>query len=300
MKRRLPSLGFIGAGKVGAALATGFHRQGYRVRAIHSRTSEAASELARRVEARLADDPAGVAAAADLVFITTPDDAVERVAALVAERGNWRPGQIVVHTSGALSSRALRPARDQGAHVASAHPLQTFPARHLSPSYVEGTSFAVEGDPEALAVVEDLIHSIGGRSFSIRAEDKPIYHAAASIASNYTVTVFALAVRMLQELGLEKDAAAAALLPLVRATVESLENPGLPECLTGPIARGDAGTVQAHLAVLCQRFPDIVEVYRLLGRQTLPIGLERGSLTRETAAKLAQELGEHQAEVNKR
>lgn len=283
-------MGFIGAGKVGTALALALSRAGYPVAAVASRSLSSAQRLESLVVGcRAHGDLDAVAKAADLVFVTVPDDAIEGVAAAV----HWRPGQMVVHCSGSLSAEALEPARRIGATVGGLHPLQTFADATRAADALAGAAFGLEAENEALAaVLKDIVSALGGTAILLRAEDKPLYHTAAVVACNYLVTLFSLAAGLWEAFGVPRQDAARALLPLVQGTLNNLETVGLPAGLTGPIARGDVGTVRKHVAALRAAAPDLLPVYQELGLRTIPIGLDKGTLNASAAEQLGRLLGE--------
>jgi predicted short-subunit dehydrogenase-like oxidoreductase (DUF2520 family) len=128
--------------------------------------------------------------------------------------------------------------------------------------------------------------SLDGDWVELKAGDKVLYHAAAVIACNYLVTLVKLATDLWQTFSIPSDQATRALLPLIRGTVHNIDTVGLPQCLTGPIARGDTGTIQKHLAALEQRAPAIASAYRELGLQTIPIALAKGKIDEEKAKEL--------------
>ncbi|HEY79214.1 MAG TPA: DUF2520 domain-containing protein [Dehalococcoidia bacterium] len=281
-------LGFIGAGTVGTALAARLSQKGYPVVAVYSRSPESAQRLARVVAGcTVADSAQGVADAAELVFITTPDGAIP----LVAEQVNWRAGQNVVHCSGADSTDVLEPARGLGAQVGAFHPLQTFASVEQAIENIPGSTFSLEAEEPLLGVLKEMAASLDGDWVELRAGDKVLYHAAAVIACNYLVTLVKLATDLWQTFSIPSDQATRALLPLIRGTVHNIDTVGLPQCLTGPIARGDTGTIKKHLKALEQRAPAIVSAYRELGRQTIPIALAKGRIDEEKAKELEALLG---------
>lgn len=277
MARKKSTIGFIGAGRAGSVLAIVLARRGYQITAVSDVDAAAVGRLARRTGAAIAA-PEEVAERAAIVFITTPDDVIGQVAGEIAQRKGWREGHIALHVSGALPSTVLKPARAEGALAASMHPLLSFPTAETSPYCLTGTSFAVEGDEQALLVAASLVRDIGGYPVQIASGDKMLYHAAATISSNYLVTLVYLSGRLFAALGMTQDEAIRALLPLLNSTISSIEDPGLPECLTGPISRGDVGTVAGHLRALSVYSPEIADLYCHLGLHTIPIALEKGSL----------------------
>jgi predicted short-subunit dehydrogenase-like oxidoreductase (DUF2520 family) len=280
-------IGFIGAGVVGTALARGLSRAGYAVVAVASRRFESAQRLAAAISGCTAyPETQAVANAADLVFITTRDDAIAEVARSV----RWVSGQMVVHTSGAATISTLAAAEEAGALVGSFHPLQTFADADQALASLPGTTFVLEGEGQALECLKKIAEDLGGRYLTIRSEDKTLYHAAAVVTSNYTVTLMHMAVDMWRAFGVEPAVALQALLPLLRGTVRNLEVVGLPRCLTGPVARGDVTTVQAHLETLAKRAPELLPAYRELALQAIPVGIAKGTLDPSAAELLRQAL----------
>jgi len=281
-------LGFIGAGTVGTALARRLSERGYPVVAVFSRTPASAERLARAVGGcRAVESGQAVADAADLVFITTPDDAIGKVAASI----RWRSGQSVVHCSGADSVDTLEPARKLGANVGAFHPLQTFANVEQAISNIPGSTFALEAEGPLLNTLRDMAASVDGHSIQLRAGAKVLYHAAAVIACNYLVTLVKLATDLWQSFGVAPEEATRALLPLLRGTTANIDRVGIPQCLTGPIARGDTGTIRKHLEALERAAPSVLPTYREMGRQTVPVALAKGRIDQEQAAGLLALLG---------
>lgn len=280
-------IGFIGAGVVGTALARALSQAGYEVVATASRRFESAQRLAESVPGCTPYPGLQAAAeASDLVFITTRDDAIEEVARSV----RWRPGQMVVYTSGATTVSALAPAKEAGAQTAGFHPLQTFASAEQALANLPGTTFVLEGEGEVMAHLEKMAEDLGGRHLTLRSEDKVLYHAAAVVTSNYTVTLMQMAADLWRAFGVETDVAVQALLPLLKGTVRNIEAVGLPRCLTGPVARGDVGTITAHLEAMSERAPELLPAYRELGLLAIPIGIAKGTLDPAAAERLRETL----------
>jgi predicted short-subunit dehydrogenase-like oxidoreductase (DUF2520 family) len=268
-----PRIGFVGAGRAGTVLALALSNSGYQVVAIASRRLESAESLADRLpSARAFADLQEVITAADLIFLTVPDGAIAEVASRLA----WRVGVAVIHTSGALSRDVLAPAAAQGAATGSLHPLQTFAGLDQALLNLPGSVFAVEASGELRETLLRVVADLGGTAIELSAEDKILYHAAAVFASNYIVTLTALAADLLAHLGVGRDDALRALLPLVRGAVNNLETLGLPGALTGPISRGDVDTVRRHLVALADMMPGALPAYRELGVATIALAIEQG------------------------
>ena len=276
-------VGFIGAGTVGTALAIRLSSRGYQVVAVSSRSRVSAENLARALKnCRVVDDSQDVADTAELVFITTPDDAIAQVASQL----KWHGGQSVVHCSGADSTEILEPANKLGAHVGVFHPLQTFASAKQAMENIPGSTFALEAEEPLLAILKNMATALDGHWIELKASDKVVYHTAAVMACNYVVTLVKLATDLWQTFSVPPHQATQALLPLLRGTISNIETLGIPRCLTGPIARGDSGTVKKHISALEKVAPAVLSTYRELGLQTLPIALAKGRINEQQAEEL--------------
>ena len=280
---KMVKLGFIGSGTVGTALAVRLSSKGYPVVAISSRSQTSAENLARAITGcRALSNNQAVADTAELVFITTPDDVI----ATVASEIKWHAGQSVVHCSGADSTDILQPARKLGAYVGSFHPLQTFASAKQAIENIPGSTFAVEAEKPLLDILKDMATALDGHWIELKASDKVIYHTAAVIACNYLVTLVKLATDLWQTFAIPPQQATQALLPLLRGTINNIDTVGIPKCLTGPIARGDSGTIKKHLDALQIKAPGLLSTYRELGLQTIPIALAKGRINKQQAQEL--------------
>lgn len=276
-------VGFIGAGTVGTALAVLLSSKGYEVIAVSSRTLASAQNLAKQVKGcQIFEDNQKVADVAELVFITTPDDVIPKVAAQL----KWHEGQSVVHCSGADSTATLEPARKADARIGGFHPLQTFAGVKQAIENIPGSAFTLEAEEPLLHTLKDMATALNGHSIVLQASDKVLYHAAAVIACNYLVTLVKLATDLWQTFAIPADQATRALLPLLHGTLNNIENIGIPKCLTGPIARGDTRTIRKHLNALKEKAPALVTTYQELGRQTIPVALGKGRINEQQAREL--------------
>ena len=277
-------IGFIGAGKACAALANGLTNAGYRVAAIGSRTQRSAEAVAAQLPSC---DAVGsleeVVLRTDLVFLTVPDDTIAAVAAAL----QWRSDSFAVHCSGGTPLAALAAAEAAGATVAAFHPLQTFATRNGPPQPLTGSTFALETHSPALTYfLSTIAADLGCGTLALHAADRALYHVSGVMASNFVVTMIAQAAGLWEHLGSDRSAGLAALLPLVRGTVRNLEMLGLPDALTGPIARSDVGTVEGHLDALNDREPGLARLYSAVARETIQLAIEQGRLTPETTGAL--------------
>jgi predicted short-subunit dehydrogenase-like oxidoreductase (DUF2520 family) len=175
---------------------------------------------------------------------------------------------MLAHCSGALDTSVLQAGAERGCALASLHPLQTFPSASSAVGRLPGTWWFLEGDPAVVDVLHRLATDLGGQAVTIAPEHKPLYHAAAVFSANYLITLLETAVELLEHIGLSRDEARKALAPLARASVENFLERDLAGALTGPIARGDGETVQRHIDHLSQTRPELLALYRAVGRRT--------------------------------
>ncbi|MCD6358403.1 MAG: DUF2520 domain-containing protein [Dehalococcoidia bacterium] len=264
-------------------MAVSLGGKGYPIAAVASYSIASAESLADAVGGcKVSSCAQEVADVADVVFVTTPDDVI----ASVVEAVKWHLGQSVVHCSGAAPLSILEPAKLASAYVGGFHPLQTFASISCAVESISGITFALEAEEPLLSTLKEFATVIGGHWVRLKMEDKVLYHAAAVMVSNYMVTLMKLATDMWEEFGVDNDEASRALVPLLKGTVDNVANIGLPNCLTGPIARGDVGTVKKHLNVLEGRGSSLLSVYCSLGLETLPIARAKGKIERSEAEEI--------------
>ncbi len=248
------TIAIVGAGRVGRALGRRLHDLGWRIGAVVARSKRSAREAVRAIRAGTPlDRPDPDVLSADIILITTTDDAIRAVAEQLARvgRNSWR-GKVVLHTSGALDRRVLAPLARRGAETGSLHPLQAFGGRGIP--LLRGVFFAIEGEPRARKVARRLARELGGIPVELGGRSKPAYHAAGSFAAAHVLAVVEAATRILMAVGFTRPDALRALLPLVRQTLENFEQFGPQAAWTGPVARGDDRTVGRHVVAL-RRFP---------------------------------------------
>lgn len=272
----------VGPGRVGTALAVALARAGHRIVGAGGGSDASRERFASHLAgARLAADPAEVVGRADLVVVTTPDDVIENVVTDLAVADVFREGQYVVHLSGARGLAPLRRARLAGCHVAACHPAQTVPAGTASPDVFVGTAWAVTASDLDRPWARDLVEQVGGDPHDVRDEDRVLYHAGLVLGSNAVGAAVAAARHLL--LAARVDEPAAFLGPLVAASVRNVLASG-SDALTGPVVRGDLGTIQSHLDALAADLPSHEDVYRLLSRVVL--ALARPMVDDDAAARL--------------
>ncbi|MBM3939447.1 MAG: DUF2520 domain-containing protein [SAR202 cluster bacterium] len=274
MAKDRPRVGFIGAGRVARALAAALEAAGYRVVAVASKSPVSAERMASALREARATAPRHVVDQSDLVFITTPDDAIGPVASAL----RWRAGVAAVHCSGALTLAPLAAAAAQGADVGSLHPVQTF-ARDAT--FLNGVTFGVEGDGALRDALHAMARDVGGSPIEVPPEGRALYHAAAVLSCGYVATLLADAAALWQAAGLDPKAGTSALCLLARQTVDNARALGPEAALTGPAARGDAGTIELHLRALGDASPDLLSLYRAVGARSVALA-RRGAGDAET------------------
>ncbi|MEK6281074.1 MAG: Rossmann-like and DUF2520 domain-containing protein [Acidobacteriota bacterium] len=283
-RRPMPSVSIIGAGRLGQALALALRASGYSIKALVARRSARAEKA---VATLLPTDPPIQALGAnhlaellpaDLVLITTPDDAIEETAHRLAAMETMKArGRIVLHTSGALSSAALAPLAEVGFHTGSLHPLVSVSDPLSGARGLRGAFYCVEGDKVATTMARRVVNDFGGKSFSIAPESKALYHAAALTAAGHLTALIDLAIEMLVSCGLSRPAAQEVLMPLVESAVNNLRGSPPEKALTGTFARGDIATVRRHLEALSgAEHQEALKIYKVLGLRSLHLARKNG------------------------
>lgn len=281
------TIGFVGAGRVAQTLARAFSGAGLPVVAVASRDRRSAERLASMVpSAEPLDSAQDVADAAQLIFLTVTDDAIAPACRAI----RWRKGQAVVHCSGATPLDALAAARDAGALVGGFHPLQMFANPDVALRSLPGCAIAVEASGVLAEHLASVAERIGCRPFELPPGVRARYHASATYVGPFVIAVLQEAAALWASFGVREPEAMAALLPLLRGTIEAVANEGLAGGMGGCVARGDVGTVHAHLAAIDALSPAMGELYRTLTARTIPLGLARGTLTPERAAAIEAEI----------
>ena len=277
-RKQKTTVSIIGAGRLGTALAVALYARGYSIESLVARRAQKARNAATRLDGKpqvLAAKQLPSLRPADVFLITVPDD---QIAAVAAQLSGLEFDATALHTSGALSADVLAPLRKRGWHTGSIHPLISVSDTDAA---LDGAFWSVEGDAAALRTGKAIVRDLGGQSFSIRSEDKPLYHAAAVMVSGNVVALFDVALEMLMQCGLDRKTARAILLPLIASTVRSLETKDTAQALTGTFSRGDLETVKRHLAALKKsELADALELYRLLGQRSLKVTGKHPQITR--------------------
>ncbi|MER5489759.1 Rossmann-like and DUF2520 domain-containing protein [Streptomyces sp. NPDC002454] len=277
------TVGVVGAGRVGPVLAASLHLAGHRPVAV-SGVSDASRRRAERMLPEVpVVSPEEVLARAELVLLTVPDDVLPGLVEGLADTGAVRPGQLIAHTSGRHGAKVLDPALRAGALPLALHPAMTFTGTPVDVQRLAGCSFGVTAPEELRLAAEALVIEMGGEPEWIEEAARPLYHAALALGANHLVTLVAEAMDLLRTAGVA--APDRMLGPLLGAALDNALRSG-DAALTGPVARGDAGTVAAHLAELRVHAPGAVPGYLAMARRTADRALDHGLLRPELAEDL--------------
>jgi len=284
----------VGAGRLGTALARALLGCGYEVRALVSRSADHARRAAKRAGVKALALGAGELEglpASGLLFITTPDDAIEETAGRLASLPALK-SRVVLHASGALSSGVLAPLRARGVSVGSMHPLASVSLPAAGAESLRRAFYCVEGDAPATRAARRVVRDLGGETFTIDPGDKALYHAAAVLAAGHVVALFDVALDTLGRCGLRERRARQILLPLLSSVADNLARRTPAQSLTGSFARADVETVGKHLRALGElEDSDALAVYKLLGGHSLKLALDAGGDT-SAVEKVRRALGE--------
>jgi predicted short-subunit dehydrogenase-like oxidoreductase (DUF2520 family) len=269
-------VGVIGAGKVGAVLGAALRSAGHAVVGV-SAVSEASRERAENLLPGVPVLEIGhIVERAELVLIAVPDDVLPELVEGLARLGTWQAGQLVVHTSGRYGISVLAPARSAGAIPLAIHPAMTFTGLSLDLGRLADAAFGITAPAAVLPIAQALVVEMGAEPVVVEEESRALYHAALAHASNHLVTLAAQSAQLLADVGVQHPDRM--LGPLMKAALENALSSG-EGALTGPVARGDTGTVAAHRSALeAHDAPDVRQAYLGMARATAVRALERGVL----------------------
>ena len=276
-------VGVVGAGRVGAVLGAALQRAGHRVVAVSGVSEQSRTRAAQLLPGIPVVAPDDVVRRAELVLLAVPDDALADLVAGLAATRTWQAGQLVAHTSGRHGLEVYAPALDQHVLGLALHPAMTFTGTGLDLERLVECCFGVTAPEPLRPVAEALVLEIGAEPVWIEESSRPLYHAALAHGANHLVTLIAQSLQALRAAGVEEPSRV--LGPLVSAALDNALRAG-DAALTGPVARGDAGTVAEHLRQLQSLSPDIRPTYVALARATAERALASGRLKPHVAEPL--------------
>lgn len=275
-------IGFVGAGRLGTALAWSLAGAGLRVAAVANPTRAKAQALAARIAGCEVSSPQELAQTCDLVFITTPDSAIAQSAQAV----RWRAGSAVVHCSGATEVDALACAEHDGAYIGGFHPMQTFGDPAAAVESLPGSTITIEAREPLDATLVALAARLGCRVNRLPPGMRGRYHAAAGYTSQFINALFAEAAAIWQSWGATEAAALEALLPLAHGTLASIRSAGIAAGMPGPVSRGDVASVEKHIAALSDLGDHTTGFYRTQCASTIALALAAGGIDEATANRI--------------
>jgi predicted short-subunit dehydrogenase-like oxidoreductase (DUF2520 family) len=282
-----PSFAIVGCGKVGTALGIFLTRAGYPSAGFASKSISSARHVADIVHSdHFSDVPWDITRHADVVFITTPDSAIKDTCNTISQNTGFADNAFVMHCSGALASSVLSSAKTCGAWIGSMHPLQSFAAAGQKTNPFQGISVSLEGEGPAVNIAKTIVTDLGGTVVTILTEAKTLYHASAVVASNYLVTLLDLAIRLIEEAGINRKDAFNLLKPLIEGTLSNIGKVGVQKALTGPIARGDIKTVEKHIEEIGFKRPELLSLYKMLAFYTIDIAAAGDSISESSIKEL--------------
>ena len=282
-----PIIGIVGAGAVGTALGVALSRAGWPVAAVASRDRGRRERFRQLVEGvRGFAEATALLDEVELVILAVPDDAIARVA------GSLRlySGQALVHTSGALGAEVLSAAMAAGTQIGAFHPLVAFADVERAVTALHGATVAIEGDDQLASLLADMAEAIGAQPVRLARGSKAAYHAAAVLAAGGLVALLDAIAELGRVAGLDEAGSLAIYGPLLEGTLGNARALGIRNALTGPITRGDRGTLESHLAALSAHAPGVLPLYRAAADREIDLARQRGALTPEAAQALRTSL----------
>ena len=278
-----PVIGIVGAGAVGTALGVALSRAGWPVHAVASRDEARRERFRNLVKVNRAFvDPEALVEEVELIILAVPDDVIAPLA------GSLRmySGQAMIHTSGAVGAEALAPAMAAGTQIGSFHPLVAFADTERAVEALHGATIAIEADDQLAALLASMAEALGATPVRLASGSKPAYHAAAVLAAGGFVALLDAIAELGRAAGLDEAGALTIYGPLIEGTLANARALGIAAALTGPITRGDVGTLGTHLDTLRDHAPGALELYVAAARREIALAGDRGALAPETAARL--------------
>jgi predicted short-subunit dehydrogenase-like oxidoreductase (DUF2520 family) len=278
-----PVIGIVGAGAVGTALGVALSRGGWPVHAVASRDPARRERFRQLVEgSRQFAEATALVEEVELIVVAVPDDAIGEVAAGL----RMYSGQAMVHTSGLLEADVLQPAMAAGTQIGSFHPLVAFADTERAVAALHGATIAIEGDDQLAGLLARMAEAVGGQPVRLAPGAKAAYHAAAVLAAGGFIALLDAIAELGRVAGLDEAGALAIYSPLIEQTLGNARALGIRAALTGPMTRGDRGTLEAHLAALRLHAPDVLPLYTAAAEREIALAEARGALTPEASKSL--------------
>jgi len=297
------NLCIIGAGRLGTTISYTLAKRnvpGIRLKAIASRSSESLNRAKKILGSRAAGidftrENLRAAAMANCILICTPDDSISSVCGeIFGDSNRDYKNYYAIHFSGSKSLKALDSAAGAGAETASIHPLKSFASIQEAIKTLKGTVFGITcSGIKSKKASKLLVEKLGGLSIEVEDDKKPLYHAAACVASNYLVSLINYAVVIHRKIGIKPEDSLKGLMGLIAGTIGNIKKMGTEKSLTGPIARGDIGTIKEHMDNFNKYFTEKdVKLYRSMGAETSRVAYGNKWISKSTMEKLKKILEE--------
>lgn len=265
-------IAIIGLGRLGSALAISLHRSGFSINGLIDRNHSILKPLVRLVKAEVYSDKIIDLKPVAIIFIAVPDDELNVVVNELQDFiEHTKIPKYVYHTSGAVTSDIFDPIRAVGVAGASFHPIQTFSGKKNDWRKFNDIYIGLEGDASALMKASAIIKRLNSFEIMIPKQYKGIYHLACTFASNYLIALIAVVIELFKKMNFSEQETLNIIYPMLLTTVENLKSNGIEEALTGPISRGDWGTIKKHLKILSDEFPDYQSLYRIHGNTLIEL-----------------------------
>ncbi len=282
-----PIMGIVGAGAVGTALGVALSRAGWPIHAVASRDPDRRDRFRSLVEVtRVFADPEPILDEVELIILAVPDDVVGRLAGAL----RMYSGQAMVHTSGALGAEVLAPAMAAGTQIGAFHPLVAFADTERGVAALHGATVAIEGDDQLAALLADMAEAVGAVPVRLAPGSKAAYHAAAVLAAGGFVALLDAIAELGRVAGLDEAGSLAIYGPLIEGTLGNARALGIRAALTGPMTRGDVGTLRTHLETLRLHAPGVLDLYVAAAVREVALAESRGALAPEDATKMREVL----------
>ena len=282
-----PSTGIVGAGAVGTALGIALSRAGWPINAVASRDAGRRARFAAAVEGtRGFAEAQALIEEVELIILAIPDDALGPLAHEI----RMYSGQAMVHTSGVLGAEVLAPAMAAGTQIGAFHPLVAFADTERAVAALHGATVAIEGDDDLAGMLATMAERIGAHPVRLAPGTKAAYHAAAVLAAGGFVALLDAIAELGAVAGLDEAGALSIYGPLIEGTLGNARALGIETALTGPMTRGDTGTLDAHLAALRAHAPGVLPLYVAAAHREIALALDRGALSPETASGMRDSL----------
>lgn len=278
-------IAIIGLGMVGTAIGHLLSKSGHEIVAIYDKSSAAMKRAIPYTGGKIFRNPKKAVIEADCILITTPDDFIAEACEKIAD-SKLIKNKFVFHMSGAGNLDLLKSAETAGAFTAVIHPLQSFSSIDTAITNIPGSVFGITATEKAKKNALVIVRDLNGIPIFITAAQKPLYHAAACFASNYLVSLLNIVETIYESIGISNENARKAYLPLIYGTLRNIEQKGLIQALTGPIARGDEGTIKKHIVSINKTQPQYLSLYSILGLIATDIAQKKGTLSLKKAKNI--------------